>query len=82
MVVPEATTGSTVRVTTSERSGRSTSTTVSVPDSVRPALVSAIVSAALSPAPTLMSGASFEPVMVIVTVWSSKTPLSSLARTV
>ena len=65
MVVPEATTEHTVGVTASDRSR---SITVSVPEIASAALVSASVSAALSPAPTVMTGASLVPVMVIVTV--------------
>ena len=79
MVVPDATTPTTEAVTLSERSG---SLTVRVSETDRAALVSARVSAALSPAPTVITGASLVPVMVMVTVWSSKAPLSSVARTV
>ena len=80
MVVPEAT-------TENHRRGHRVATDRHRPPSAcrwrsSAALVSASVSAALSPAPTLITGASLVPVMVIVTVWSSKAVLSSVARTV
>ena len=65
MVVPVATTDTTVGVTLSDRS---TSTTVSVPEVASAALVSASVSAALSPPPTVITGPSLVPVIVIITV--------------
>jgi hypothetical protein len=81
VVVPLATTLNTLGATVFDVS---TSPTLSVPLVVRPAFVSGKVAAALSPEPTVITGASFVPVMVTVTVSVSfaGAPLLSTALTV
>ena len=78
-VVPPRATENTLGATLSLRSA---SLTVSVPPLLRVAPVSARESVELSPPPTVISGASFVPLIVMTTVWSSKALLSSVARTV
>ena len=74
--VPLTTRLSTLAVTVS---AVSTSVTVRLPLALRPASVSA--RAAVS-GPPVITGASFVPLIVMTTVWSSKAALSSVARTV
>ncbi len=81
VVVPLATTLSTLVDTVFDVS---TSDTLSVPLVARPALVSASDAAALSPPASVITGASFVPVIVIVTVDVplAGVPLLSVAFTV
>ena len=63
------------------RSVRSMSETVRVPEVERPALVSEREAVCELPEPTVMAGASLEPMTVIVTVSSALTPALSVTRT-
>ena len=57
------------------------SVSVRVPDSVREEFVSASAALSLSPVPTDIFGASFVPVMVIVSVSVTAAPCSSVTTT-
>ena len=76
--VPPTDTESTEALTMSETSR---SATLSVPLPVRPALASSMASAAESPLSTVITGASFVPLIVMVTCWVFELPVPSLATT-